>query len=93
MRRVRCLNIVPTLAQCSPTQIDRVQNRGTFLWTGISEYIGNNQVENSFLRISNISVPCPHAQFRGRKVIENYGHFLDLWDRIVLSHRHVEFFG
>ena len=23
---------------------------------------GHNQVENSFFRISNISVPCPHAQ-------------------------------
>ena len=29
---------------------------------------GNNQVENSFFRISNISPPCPHVQLRGRAV-------------------------
>ena len=50
-------------------QIDRVQNRGTFLWTVISEYIRDDQAE-SFFRISNISVPCPHAQLRGRTVIK-----------------------
>ena len=31
---------------------------------------GNNKVENIFFRISNISVPCPHAQLRGRTVIK-----------------------
>ena len=32
---------------------------------------GSNQVENSFFRISNISVPCLHAQLRCRTVIIN----------------------
>ena len=36
---------------------------------------GNNQVENRFFRISNISVPCPHAQCRGRTVIETLWTF------------------
>ena len=53
----------------------------------------NNQVENSFFRISNISVPCPHAQLRGRTVIKNYGHFSDLGVGIALSHRYIGFFG
>ena len=35
----------------------------------------NNHVENSFFRISNISVPCPHAQLRGRKVIKKLWTF------------------
>ena len=54
---------------------------------------GNNQVENSFLRISNISVPCPHAQLSGRTQVQSlksYGHFSDLGVVIALSHRHVE---
>ena len=55
----------------SEQQIDRVQNRGTFLWTVMSD----NQVENSFFRISNISVPCPHAQLRGRTVIKKLWTF------------------
>ena len=44
---------------------------------------GSNQVKNSFFRISNISVPCLHAQLRvrGRTVIINkklwtfFGHW------------------
>ena len=51
---------------------------------------GNNQVENSyFFRISNISVPCPHAQLRGRTVIEKLWTFFGPWGR----DRHVDLFG
>ena len=52
---------------------------------------GNNQVENIFFRISNISVLCPHAQLRAQS-LKSYGHFSDLWVVIALSHRHVEFY-
>ena len=44
-----------------------------------------------FLRISNISVPCPQAQLRGCTVIKICGHFSDLVVEIALSHLHVEF--
>ena len=42
---------------------------------------GGNQVKNSFFRISNISVSCPHAQLRSRTVIKSYGHLSDLGGR------------
>ena len=45
---------------------------------------GNNQVENSFFRISNISVSWPHAQLIGRTVIKNslkLRIFLEPWGR------------
>ena len=55
---------------------------------------GNNQGENSFFRISNISLPSPHAHLRGgTQALKSYGHFSDLGVEIALSHRHVEFFG
>ena len=41
----------------------------------------NNHVENSFFRSSNISVPCPHAQLRGRTVIKKLWTFSDLRSR------------
>ena len=42
---------------------------------------GSNQVKNSFCRISNISVPCPHAQLRGRTVIKKLWTFFGPWGR------------
>ena len=36
---------------------------------------GSNQGENIFFRISNISVPCPHAQLRGCTVIKKLWTF------------------
>ena len=54
----------------------------------------NNQVGNTFFRISIISAPCPHAQLRGRTAIKkSYGHVSDLGVEIALSYRYVEFFG
>ena len=42
----------------------------------------NNQVENSFFfRISNISVPCPHADLRGRTIIKKLWIFSRPWGR------------
>ena len=52
----------------------------------------NNQVENSFFRISNISLPCPHAQLGGRTVIKKVWTFSNPGVKIALSHRYVEFF-
>ena len=37
----------------------------------------NNQVDNRFFRLSNISVPCPHAQLRGRTVIKKLWTSID----------------
>ena len=34
-----------------------------------------------FLEISKISVPCPHAQLRGRTVIKNLWTFFGPWGR------------
>ena len=51
----------------------------------------HNQVKNSFVRISNISVPCPHAQLRGRTAIKKVKTFLGIG--IALSHHHVGFSG
>ena len=42
---------------------------GHFFGLSYRKISGSNQVKNSFFRISNISVPCPHAQLRGRTVI------------------------
>ena len=42
---------------------------------------GSNQVENSFFRISYISVPCPHAQLSGRAVIKKLWTFFRPWGR------------
>ena len=35
----------------------------------------HNEVENCFFRSSNISVPCPHTQLRGRTVIKKLWTF------------------
>ena len=42
---------------------------------------GRNQVKNFFFRISNISVPCSHAQLGGRTVIKNVRTFFRPWGR------------
>ena len=42
---------------------------GHFFGLSYRKISGNNQVKNSVSRISNISVPYPHAQLRGRTVI------------------------
>ena len=61
-------------------QIDRLQNRGTFL-CHIGKYRGIIRSKIVFFRISNISVPCPHAQLRGRTVIKKLWTFFGPWGR------------
>ena len=52
---------------------------GHFLWLSSLNISLNNQVENILFRISNISVPCPHPQLRGRTVIKKLGIFFGPW--------------
>ena len=40
-----------------------------------------NQIKNTIFRSSNISVPCPHAQLRGRTVIKKLWTFFGPWGR------------
>ena len=75
------------------TWIGRAQNRGTFLWTVISEK--NRGISRSkivvFLNQQHVrSMPACSAQ---RSSLKSYEHFLDLGMGIALSHRHVGFFG
>ena len=65
---------------------------GLFFELSYLNISGNSQVENNFFRISNISVPCPHAQLGHVQSLKSYGHFSDLRVEIAVSHRHVEFF-
>ena len=48
---------------------------GHFFGLSYLNILGQNQVENSFFVISNISVPCSHAQLRGRTVIKKLWSF------------------
>ena len=62
-------------------QVYCVQNRGTFLGLSYRKISGSNQVKNVFIRISNISVPCPHAQLRGRTVMKKLWTYFGPWGR------------
>ena len=54
---------------------------GHFFGLSYLKISGNNQVENIFFRISNISVPCLHTQLRGRTVIKKLWTFFGPWGR------------
>ena len=54
---------------------------GHFFGLSYRKISGSNQVKNSLFRISNISVPCPHAQLRGRTVIKKLWSFCGPWGR------------
>ena len=54
---------------------------GQFFGLSYRKITGNNQVKNSFFRISNISVTCPHAQLRGRTVFKKLWTFSGPWGR------------
>ena len=54
---------------------------GHFFGLSYLKISGNNQVENIFFRISNISVPCLHTQLRGRTVIKKSWTFFGPWGR------------
>ena len=54
---------------------------GHFFGLSYRKKSGHNQVENSFFRISKISVSCSHAQLRGRTVIKKLWTFFGPWGR------------
>ena len=54
---------------------------GHFIGLSYRKISGSSQVKNSFFRISNISVPCPHAQLRCRTVIKELYTFFKPWGR------------
>ena len=54
---------------------------GHFFGLSYRKISGNNQVKNRFFRISNISVPCLHAQLGGRTVIKKLWTFFRPWGR------------
>ena len=54
---------------------------GHFFGLAYLNISGNNQVENIFFRIRNISVECTHAQLRGRTVIKKLWTFFGTWGR------------
>ena len=54
---------------------------GHFFGMPYRKISGHNQVENIYFRISNILVPCLHAQLRDRTVIKKLWTFLGPWGR------------
>ena len=75
-----------TLVQASPVAETCFSDRltaykivGHFFGLSYRKISGDNQVENSLFRISNISVPCPHAQLGGRTVIKTLWTFFGPW--------------
>ena len=54
---------------------------GHFFGMSYRKISGSNQVKNRFFRINNISVPCLHAQLRGRTVIKKLSTFFGPWGR------------
>ena len=54
---------------------------GHFFGLSYMKISGSNQVKNSFVRIRNISVPCPHAQLRGGTVVKKLWIFFGPWGR------------
>ena len=54
---------------------------GHFFALSYRKISGSNRVNNVFIRISNMSVPCPHAQLRCRTVIKKLWTFFGPWGR------------
>ena len=54
---------------------------GYFFGLSYRKISGSNQGKNRFFKISNISVPCPHAQLKGRTVIKKLWTFFGPWGR------------
>ena len=48
---------------------------GHFFGLSYRKISGSNQVKNSFFSISNISLPCPRAQLKGRTFIKKVWTF------------------
>ena len=54
---------------------------GHFFGLSYRNISGDNRSKNIFFRISNISVPCSHAQLECRKVIKKLWTFFGPWGR------------
>ena len=63
------------LKQVSATNWPRTKSWDISLDCHIGKYRGVIRSKIVFLRISNISAPCPHAQLRGRTVIKKLWTF------------------
>ena len=74
-------SVAPLAETGSSHRLTAYKIEGHFFGLSYWKISGNNQVKNSFFRISNISVPCPHAQLRGRTVIEKLWTFFGPWGR------------
>ena len=78
-------NTGPELAPVAETgsshRLTAYKFMGHFFGLSYLNISGNNQGEKSFFRISNISVPWPHAQLRGRTVIQKLWTFFGPWGR------------
>ena len=72
----------PHLAPVAETGLTAYKIVGHFFGLSYRKISGSNQVKNMFFRISNISVPCPHTQLRGRTVIKKLWTFFGPWGRV-----------
>ena len=73
--KMRQYRLAPVAGTSFSHRLTAYKTVGHFFGLSYRNKLGHNQVENSFFRISNISVPCPHAQLRGRTVIKKLWTF------------------
>ena len=77
--KMRHYRLAPVAGTGFSHRLTAYKTVGLFFGLSYRRKLGHNQVEFFFLRISNISVPCPHAQLRGRTVIEKLWTFFGPW--------------
>ena len=76
-----CHNLAPVAETGFSHRLSAYKIVGHFFGLSYRKITGSNQVKNSFFRISNIPVPYPHNQFRGRTVIKKLWTFFGPWGR------------
>ena len=75
------------------SQIDPIQDRGTFLWTVISKTCPRIiRAKIDFLKSVTFQFHARVLSSQLAQSLKSYGLFLDLGVEIALSHRHVKFF-
>ena len=79
-KTLRTINLAPVAETGFSHRLTAYKIVGHFFGLSYRNISGSNQV-NIFFRISNISVPCPHAQLRGGTVIKNLWTFFGPWGR------------
>ena len=79
--KMRHCRLAP-VTETSVSATDCIQNRGTFLWLSYRKIRAMIRSKIVFFRISNISVPCRHAQLRGRTVTKKLWTFIGPWGRV-----------